>query len=288
MRCIAIVMACLLACSGKSEQAKPADPEATQAAPAPPSPSGRPVDAGVAVAPVPPDAAPALFLPASLDDKSGIIFAARPGGTVKGIPDGTLVSVVGESGGSVGDMADATVTVVHEGKKLTLVADRVLRGGTVDALHRSPDNQHAVFAPIVACGDLCHSVIWLVSAKDGKRVKVGEGGPDIHVAWHPKGGTVAVGAGALWIVSLADFKVRVLKDYRSPSYSPDGILYARDASGSAYTIGAGKPVRVWEASADAAQDPDEPDEDEGMSADDPRPVEFEDGKPSFDLEWFPH
>lgn len=152
-------------------------------------------------------------------------------------------------------------------KKVTLRADRVLRGGLVDAIHRSPDNQHAVFAPIYACGDVCHSVIWLIRAADGKRVKLGEGG----------------GSASLWIVSLADFKVKAMDDYRSPAYSPGGVLYVRDERGSAFTIGKGKPVKVWDSGAGEG----ESEEEEEMDTDEPKPVDFVDGKPKFDLDWYP-
>jgi hypothetical protein len=159
----------------------------------------------------------------------------------------------------------------------------VLRSAIVDAIHRSPDNQHAVFAPIYACGDLCHTVIWLIRAADGKRVKLGEGGPDVHVAWHPNGGTVAVGSASLWIISLADFKVKAMDDYRSPAYSPDGVLYVRDERGSAFTIGKGKPVKVWDSGAGDG----EGEEEEEMDTDEPKPVDFVNGKPKFDLDWYP-
>jgi len=274
-----ITIGMLAACSGKKEEAKPAAEAPAAQPPAPTAADAAPVAAV-------PDAAPPPFLPPALDEKSGIIFAAKAGGMVKGIKDGTPVTVVGESGGSVGDMDDATVTVEHEGKKVKLIADRVLRSDTVDALHRSPDNQYAVFAPIVACGDMCHSVIWLITAKDGKRVKLGEGGPVVYVAWHPKGGTVAVGSGSMWIVSLADYKVKALADYQSPSYSPDGVLYARGEDGSAYTIGKGKPVKVWDSGASEEKDDPEADPEE-MDVEGFKPVEFENGKPNFDLEWYP-
>ncbi len=284
----------ILGCSDKKEQAKPADPEASaakSAAAATPS-AGAAIDGSPAAAVAgPPDAAPAPFLPAKIDEKSGIIFADKVGGTVKGIKDGTLVAVVGESETGVGSMADNTVTVEVAGKKLSLGAGHVLRDGLVDTIHRSPDNAHAVFAPIVACGDVCHSVLWMIKATDGTRVKLGEGGPDVHVAWHPKGGTAAVGSASLWIVSLADLKVKALEDYLSPSYSPDGTLYARGHDGDAFTIGKGKPVRVWEAGdVDPAtgEAKVEGEDDEEMFPDAPRPVEFVDGKPDFDLSHVPH
>jgi hypothetical protein len=286
----------MLGCRGKTEQAKPADPEAAaakSAAAATPS-AGAALDGSPPAAAVagPPDAAPAPFLPPSIDEKSGIIFADKPGGTVKGIKDGTPVAVVGESETGVGSMADSTVTIKVDGKKLTLGAGHVLRDGTVDAIHRSPDNKHAVFAPIVACGDMCHTELWMINATDGTRVKLGEGGPDVNVAWHPKGGTAAVGSASLWIVSLADYKVKALDDFLSPSYSPDGTLYARAHDGDAFTIGKGKPVRVWDAgdvdpSTGEAKVEGE-DDDEEVYADAPKPVEFVDGKPDYDLAHFPH
>lgn len=276
----------LVGCGERSEKTRPSDPEAAAAkAPAtgsdPSAPSAPP-------APVasPPDAAPPPFLPAAIDKKSGIIFAVKAGGTVKGVKDGTVVEVVGESGGAVADMADATVTIKHEGKKIKLRADRVLRDIDVEQIFRSPDNLHAVFSPIFTCGDMCHTAIWLISTADGKRIKLGEGGPDVNVAWHPRGGTVAVGCRALWIVSLADFKVKELGDYTSPAYSPDGTLYVRDHEGSAFTIGKGKPRKVWDSGAGDQAALDEAEEE--MDVEDPKPVEFKDGKPDFSLDYFPH
>jgi hypothetical protein len=276
-----VLLAGLVGCGNKADEKKgePAETEAKAPAAETPPATAEPPATPVAAAP---DAAPPDFLPAAIDKKSGIIFAEKAGGVVKGIKDGTTVEVVSESGGGVGDMADATVTIKHDGKKVKLRADRVLRDTDLEQIRRSPDNQHAVFSPIYACGDVCHSVLWLVSAKDGKRVKLGEGGPDVNVAWHPKGGTVAVGSGHLRLVSLADYKVTVLEDYTSPAYSPDGTLYVRDHKGSAFTVGKGKPARVW----DAGDEGEEEDEDE-MDVEDPRPVEFKDGKPSFDLHYTP-
>lgn len=275
-----VLLAGLAGCGNTSEEKKQGEPAAAKA----PSAETPPATAEPPAAPVtaPPDAAPPDFLPAAIDKKSGIIFAEKAAGLVKGIKDGTTVEVVGESGGAVGDMADATVTIKHDGKKVKLRADRVLRDTDHDLIRRSPDNLHAVFSPLYACGDMCHSVLWLISAKDGKRVKLGEGGPDINVAWHPKGGTVAVGSGQLWIVSLADFEVKPMKDYTSPAYSPDGTLYIRDHKGSAFTLGKGKPAKVW----DAGDEGEEEGEDE-MDVEDPRPVEFKDGKPSYDLHYMP-
>jgi hypothetical protein len=272
----------LVGCEKKADEKKQGAPAEANApaAEAPPDPAP-PVAAT-------PDAATPPFLPPAIDKKSGIIFAEKAGGTVKGIKDGTVVEVVGESGGAVADMADATVTVKHEGRKVKLRADRVLRDIDVEQIRRSPDNQHAVFSPIYACGDVCHSILWLISAKDGKRVKLGEGGPDVHVAWHPTGGTVAAGSGGLWIVSLADYKVKELEEYTSPAYSPDGTLYVRDHEGSAFIVGKGKPKKVWDAGGgDDGGDEGADGEEDVFGVDDPRPVRFERGEPSFELDYIP-
>ncbi|HEU5056675.1 MAG TPA: hypothetical protein VFU21_09110, partial [Kofleriaceae bacterium] len=276
----------LVGCEKKADEPKqeaPAEAEAKAKAPAAEAPPA----AATPVAATP-DAAAPPFLPPAIDKKSGIIFAEKAGGTVKGIKDGTVVEVVGESGGAVADMADATVTVKHEGRKVKLRADRVLRDIDVEQIRRSPDNQYAVFSPIYACGDVCHSVLWLISARDGKRVKLGEGGPDVEVAWHPKGGTVAAGSGGLWIVSLADYKVKELEEYTSPAYSPDGTLYVRDHEGSAFIVGKGKPKKVWDAGGgDDGGDEGADEEEDVRGVDDPRPVRFEGGKPEFGLDYIP-
>lgn len=278
----------LVGCGNRSEEKK-VEP-VTEGAKAPAGAAPAASDAAPAVAAVAavPDAAVPPFLPAAIDEKSGIVFADKAGGAVKGIKDGTTVEVVAESGGAVADMADATVTIRHDGKKVKLRADRVLRDIDIEQIRRSPDKQHAVFSPIYACGDICHSVLWLISAKDGKRVKLGEAGPDVNVAWHPKGGTVAVGAWNLWIISLTDYKLKELEQYTSPAYSPDGTLYVRDRKGNAFTIGKGKPKKVWDAGDEGEGEGEETDEVHEMDVEDPKPVEFVGGKPNFDLEYFPH
>lgn len=266
----------LVGCGKKTEQTKPADPAA--AAPEAPAATAGVADAQPAAAPATPS-----FLPAAIDEKSGIVFAEKAGGLVEGIKDGTPVAVVAEKDGMVGDEEDASVTIEHGGKKVELKTDRVLRGGTLDGIHRSADGKYAVFSPVVGCGDICHSVLWLIRTADGQRVLIGEGGPDVHVAWHPDGSTVAVGSGSLWVVSLADYKATPMEGYLSPSYAPDGTLYVRNHDGSAFTVGKGKPVRVWKAPKREAME-----DDEGMPSEDPTPVEFADGKPKFDLDDFPH
>lgn len=62
----------------------------------------------------------------------------------------------------------------------------------------------------------------------------------------------------------------------SPSFSPDGVLYVRDADGSAYTLIDGKAKQVWKAPKDEEGEDDDP-----YDVDGPPPVKWKDGKPDF-------
>jgi hypothetical protein len=212
-----------------------------------------------------------------LDEKKGVIFADKQGAAVKGLADGTLVEVTNVKDMGVGSQDNGEITVKSDaGKTIKLAADRVLID---DALTRSTDGKYAVFAPVVACGDFCHTVLWFIGA-DGRRAKLGDGGVDINVSWSPDGKTAAVSSGSLWLVTLADFTVKSVEGYTSPAYGPDGTLYVRNPDGSAFTLGEGKPKRVWKA-------PKLSDEDREMNApDDPEPVTFKNGKPVLDHPWF--
>jgi hypothetical protein len=250
-------------------------------APPPAVASGSPaVAVTVDAAPAAEPAAKAELLPAKLGEKDGIVFSDKQGekvtATVKGqsvlIPDGTKVEVVGEEEPMAGSGEDTSVTVKYEGKEVKLPADRVLREGL---LKRSPDGKHAVFTVITSCGDLCHAVMYLVSA-DGRRTKLAESGQDLNVAWTAD--KVAVGNGGLWIATLADHAVKHLEDYTSPAYSPEGVLYVRNYEGVAFKVEGDKPTQVWKPKKKRKhpQSDEEPDED-------PAPVKFEGGKPKFDL-----
>ncbi|MBA3503484.1 MAG: hypothetical protein H0T65_24190, partial [Deltaproteobacteria bacterium] len=166
-------------------------------------------------------------------------------------------------------------TVKFEGKDLVVKSDRVLREGL---LQRSADGKHAVFTVITSCGDLCHSVIYLLSA-DGKRTKLGESGPnDTTVAWQAD--KVAVGNGSLWIATLADHSVKPMENFTSPAYSPEGVLYVRNHDGAAFEVKGDKPTQVWK----PKKKKKPADDGEGdMVEEDPAPVKFEGGKPKFDL-----
>jgi hypothetical protein len=271
--------------AGCKEKAKsspdpgPATGAATATAPAP---------AIDAAAPAPDAAAaPAAFLPAKLDAKQGVLFAASAGGTVeaktadggtKALADGTVVEITEVREAEMGDDAGA-IAITSGGVAYTVGVHEVLRE---DALRRSADGALAVFHVITSCGDLCHSSAWVVAA-DGKRAALGDGVADLAVAWRPDGTELAVGSGGLWLVGLPELAVRPVEGYTAPAYAPDGTLYVRDHDGSAFTGagGADKPKRAWKAPKRPPPDPDEGD----YGADDPKPVTFgADGKPSFALE----
>jgi hypothetical protein len=226
------------------------------------------------------------MVPSKLGDKQGIIFAETAGSTVAGkgdggatvaIPDGAAVEIVAENEAMMGGgEEDASTVILHEGKKLTVPAIRLLVEG---ALERSPDGRLAVFSTIVSCGDLCHRELYVLAA-DGRRERLGDGVADVVVAWSKDGKQAAVGSGQLWLVDIATLRVTPLESYTAPAYAPDGTLYIRDQDGSAYILAAGsEPRLVFKAEKDEA----EPEEDD-YGADDPMPVEFDAaGKPQFDV-----
>jgi hypothetical protein len=258
-----IVLGALVACGSKEQTKKPAT-------------ATPPVNEVVGKVAAPPhDTLPAAeFLPARLAAKEGVIFAEAKGGMVEGIADGTRVEIVDEKEMGVGDNDDGAITIKHGGKTISVKPDRVIRED--GELKRSPDRKFAVFAPMIACGDVCHTAIWIVAA-DGRRANLGEGGVDVYVAWHPNGATAAVGNGTLTLVSLADFTKSSNDKFLSPAYAPDGTLYVRDSDGSAYTLDSAQATRVWKAKKRKHADSDE------LPDMDPRPVGFKNGKPKFDL-----
>lgn len=268
MKRFVLVLVLVVACSKKPAEPPPPAPASGSA------PAAAPVDAAAATVPK------AELLPSKLGEKEGVVFAEEQGeqvtATVRGqsvqIPDGTKVEVVGEKEAMAGSGEDVTVTVKYEGKDVELPAERVLVEGLVK---RSPDGKHLVFSVTTSCGDVCHSVMYLVSA-DGRRTKLGEGGVDTTVAWSAD--KVAVGSGSAWIATLADHSVKNLEDYTSPSYSPEGVLYVRNHDGAAFKVEGDKPTQVWKPKKKRKQ----PDSDE-MPHEDPPPVTFEGGKPKFEL-----
>ncbi|MDQ3296924.1 MAG: hypothetical protein M3619_10080 [Myxococcota bacterium] len=273
MKRFVFVLLLVVACSKKQE----APPLAGSGSGSGSSVAVSPLDA----APAPP-AANAELLPAKLADKQGVVFAEKQGdqvtATVKGqtvlIPDGTKVEIAAEKDVGVGGGDEASVTVKFGSQEVELKADRVLVEG---ALKRSADSKHAVFTIVTGCGDVCHTAIYLLSV-DGKRTKLGEGGPDTTVAWTAD--KVAVGNGDLYIATLANHEVKSLPEYTSPAYSPEGVLYARNHDGAAFKVEGDKPTQVWK----PKQKRKIADDGEGdMMQEDPAPVRFEGGKPKFDL-----
>jgi hypothetical protein len=230
-----------------------------------------------------PPAAATSFIPAKLDEKKGIAFAETQGGTVEGkgadgakvpIKDGTLLDVAEVKEADMSSGPDpASVDVTIGGKTVSVPAANVLLEST---LTRSADNKFAVFTFIDSCGDLCHTMLFVLSA-EGKRAKLGDGVADRVVAWRKDGKELAVGSGTLWLVALPDLTVKNIENYTAPAYAPDGTLYVRDQAGSAFTLAAdGKAKRVW-------KNKQKREEDE-YGADDPGPVEFDStGKPKYEL-----
>jgi hypothetical protein len=267
-----LLLLALVACS-KGEKKEVAASGSGSAAPAP-TPAPAPADATVTT----PDAeaaAPRFFDEKPLGKTEGLILAEKQGGTVEGIADGTKVEIVEVKELMVGEGQFGEVKIKHGGKKLKLKPPRVM---IAEAMHYSPDRKHAVFTPMMACGDVCHMELWLVSA-DGRRTYLGEGTVDYYDAWN--GDTLAVSASTLWLVTLADHKVTKYDNYMSPSFSPDGVLYVRTADGSAHTLINGKAKRVYQAPEGAMDNEDE------HSVDGPPPVKWKNGKPDFSTDFLP-
>ncbi len=251
----------------------------------PPVKTGSELPAGPEASRPPPTPAPAPgpFLPASIADGRGIALADAQGGTIAAtaddgskieIADGAAVAIaeIAEMGMGAGGPDSATVDVVVGGKRVALPAGQVLHE---EALQRSPDGAVAVFSFINSCGDLCHTMLYVV-ASDGRRAKLGDGVVDVVVAWRADGKELAVGSGSLWLVALPELQVRAVHEYTAPAYAPDGTLYVRDQDGSAYTLTGTEATRVHK----AKKQP--PLEEGDYGADDPPPVTFDaDGRPRF-------
>lgn len=254
-------------CKKQSQQvAAPADAgaplapaDASAVATAPPPDAGSSADAAVA----------SSFFPARFADKQGVILAEQRGGSVEGIADGTVVTIGEVSESMMGSEGDSMAEVSADGKTAKVPMIRLLRE---QSIQRSPDGKFAVLSQIESCGDLCHTMHFVIAA-DGRRVRLGDGVVDVVVAWKKDGSELAVGSGHLWIVTLSDLSVRKVDAYTAPAYGPDGTLYARDHDGSAFIVGgAGAPKRVWKA---PPKEPSELELDE-YGADDPDPVRFDD------------
>jgi hypothetical protein len=216
----------LLAC--KHDAAAP--PPATNTA----APTPTPTATAPATQAAPTPAPVASLLPAKIGKDKGIVFADKQGGTVESLADGTEVDVVSVHEAEMGVAAASTVEVKVSGKHIKLPIDRVLRE---DALTRAADGKLAVFHTISACGDACHTALFVIAA-DGRRVKLGDGAVDVATAWRPDGQQVAIGSGELWIVDLPSLAVQHLDKYTAPAYAPDGKLYVRDQDGSGFAMAA--------------------------------------------------
>lgn len=267
----------------KSEEAPPAQagskgaaiPADAGAAPVSGVATGSPIaDAGSGSPAAP---AGAAFFPDKLDEKQGVILADTRGGTVEGIADGTLVDIGEMNEASMGSDESSTATVTAGGKTSKVPMIHLLREASIQ---RSPDGKFAVLSQIEHCGDLCHTMHFIVAA-DGRRARLGDGVVDVVVAWKKDGTEVALGSGHLWIIALDDLAVRKVETYTAPAYGPDATLYVRDHDGSAFIVaGAAAPKPVWKAPAR------EPSDDDEYGADDPDPVRFDDkGAPIYEPEY---
>jgi len=220
--------------------------------------------------------APPILPP--LGKQEGRIFADKPGGTVAvdvgGKPlmilDGEKVTFVKEQAG-VG-AGDAVATIVARGQKGTVANARLLTEGR---LHRAPDNAYAIFHAISSCGDLCHADVWLISSGGRRQRLTDNAGPFVVVVRSPDGKQLAVGATALYLISLPDLKIETHTLYTAPAYAPDGALIVRGPDDQV-SEWKGKSFQVLNTG--PAQVPRE----EGDYGSEPDPVTFSPDGKSFD------
>ncbi len=113
--------------------------------------------------------------------------------------------------------------------------------------------------------------MWLLGGSDARTQVTADAGPEVVVAWSPDGARLALGTGALHLVTLADGRDARVDDVTAPAFAPDGALFARGARGDdavfALSDGAAAP-RLRPARPPAAPA-------EGEAALDPMPVTFE-------------
>lgn len=102
------------------------------------------------------------------------------------------------------------------------------------------------------CGDFCHASLTLLGPDGARRSLCGEelcAGPEWTVAFSADGTAVAVGSVDLRVATLSGGAVRALEGFGSPTYAPQGRLFARKLSernDAVYEIVAtGEPRRVF-------------------------------------------
>ena len=189
-------------------------------------------------------------------------------GTSVMLRDGQDVEVGEErSGIGGGDAVFAVRTADGEGE---VANPRIV---TEDRLSRSPDGRFAVFSALSACGDFCYSEVWVLRRNGDRKLLTANAGPDAVVSYRPDGREVAIGSRALYVVSLPKLEVRKRSDLTSPTYGPDGTLYARgaDTDDGLYAIGLDGETRTIAKWPGAPPAP-EPEAD----VPDPRPAALED------------
>jgi hypothetical protein len=212
--------------------------------------------------------------PPRMEAPQAVIFTAKPGESVTAgetkLKDGERIIYIGDDGmiGS-GTDAVATITKTKGGTTMTLPNVNVL---TEERITRSADGAWAVFTAIRTCGDYCYADVWLIGAKT--RVKLsGEAHPDVVTAFTPDGKRLAVGSRGIFLVDLANPRPQEFSTVTSPSWGPDGALWARGAADddAAYRFDGGTWKRVVKLAGRA------PSPEPGADPGDPAPVRFEDG-----------
>lgn len=213
---------------------------------------------------------------ARIPEGQGVIFGERAGAAVTLHPaqgpdltlaDGERVTFVDEHVG-VG-AGDSHAVVEARGVRGAVPNARVVTEGR---LHRGPDGRAAVFTAVATCGDLCHAEVWLLGGGDARTQVTADAGPEVVVAWSPDGARLALGTGALHLVTLADGRDARVDDVTAPAFAPDGALFARGARGddAVFALSDGAPPRRVYAPPGRPPPPAE-----GEAALDPTPVTFE-------------
>jgi hypothetical protein len=211
---------------------------------APEAGSTRPVSSIMAEPPSSAAAAVAQPAPArELPDPGllhAVLLATHQGGTVEltvdgggrvALADGSLVELTAPPDGMALPAGDWTH--VSTGDKQGLVPAE----SAVNGVKKAPAGGFAVATAMVSCGDMCHSAVWLVHGM-AERWRVFEHAVSADVAWHPRGGAVAIGGdGEMALIELPSGKVlQRSRRYFAPAYAPDGTLYVRDHDDGVLTL----------------------------------------------------
>jgi hypothetical protein len=211
-------------------------------------------------------------VPPKMEAPQAVIFMAKPGdvltvGDTKWKDGDKIVYIADDAEIGTGQDAVATIAKTKGGATTSVPNPHVL---TEERLKRSPDGNWAVFSALRACADFCYADVWLIGQK--ARLKItGEAGPDVTVAFSADGKQASIGGRALHVVDLATVKSAEHSTVTSPSYAPDGTLWARGIANddAAYTLVDGTWKRVVKLAGKS------PSPEPGADPGDPTPVRFE-------------